>query len=471
MGLVERIGDISKALRTTPKKDPLAAAAASVTTNGGQIGKANVATFRSWARGSEYIRAAINIRNNQIATAEWDIVPVDENKRYSKRLQAQLQDLFDGPNPEDRNFPTFAMKIVEDILTLDAGVIEKVRSLDGVVRQMWPVDGGKVKVNALWDGDLREPRFFWYPLYYGDPKDAVPFLASDMPYIMANPTSYLPIGVSPLETLKFTIDAMLMGDEYNVRQIRGAAPDGMIDLGEGAGQKQIDDFKRYWMAEVAGKGAMAFVGGSKGAQFHQFRQSNRDMQFLEFQVWYVRKVAAVYGLSPQDFGLTMDINRANAEQQAEQSEDRGQRPLMALIQEAFTREIVWDSGFGGRDNNLAFRFKRLNLKESLTKAQINEIALGGAAWKTVDEARIDDGRPPIGGTLGSSLLMRLSNGVVRLDDSVPTAGDLLKLQEKAAEKVPALPGGGESDGVRGNGAGGGAAASSGSKPRGGDSSR
>ena len=88
------------------------------------------------------------------------------------------------------------------------------------------------------------------------------------------------------------------------------------------------------------------------------------MQFLEFQVWYVRKVAAVYGLSPQDLGLTMDINRANAEQQAEQTEDRGQRPLMALMQEALTREIVWDEGFGGRDNNLAFRFKRLNLKES-----------------------------------------------------------------------------------------------------------
>ena len=236
---------------------------------------------------------------------------------------------------------------------------------------------------------------------------------------------------------------LLLGDAYNVRQITGAAPDGMIDLGEGAGDKQVGDFKRYWMAEVAGKGAMAFVGGSKGAKFHPFRQSHRDMQFLEFQVWYVRKVAAVYGLSPQDLGLTMDINRANAEQQAEQTEDRGQRPLMTLMQEALTREIVWDASFGGRDNNLQFVFKRLNLKESLTKAQINEIALGGAAWKTVDEARIDDGRPPVGGKLGNALLMRLSNQVVMLDDSVPTAGDLLKIAEKAAEKpAPALPGGG-----------------------------
>lgn len=431
---------IHRSPRTSPKKDPIVSASAVVTTNAARVGKPNVALFRNWSRGSEWIRAAINIRNNQIATAEWDIVPVDETKRWSRRLQAQLRELFDDPNPEDGQFAPFAMKVVEDILTLDAGVIEKERSLDGVVRRLWSVDGGKVKVNALWDGEPSEPRFYWYPLYHGDDKDAVAFRAADMAYIMANPTSYLPIGVSPLETLKYTVDALLSGDEYNVRQIKGAAPDGMIDLGEGANDKQVTDFRRYWMAEVAGKGAMAFVGGTKGAKFHPFRQSNRDMQFLEFQIWYVRKVAAVYGMSPQDLGLTMDINRANAEQQAEQSEDRGQRPLMALVQDSLTKEVVWDEAFGGRDNNLAFRFKRLNLKETLTKADINEKALGGAPWKTIDEARVDDGRPPIGGKLGTSLIMRLSNGVVLLDESVPTAGELVELQNQPPAP-PALPGG------------------------------
>jgi phage portal protein BeeE len=442
MGVAENAMEFIRALRTSPKRDPIATASAVVTSNSAQMGKANVHMFRNWARGSEWVRAAINIRNNQIATAEWDIVPVDETKRYSKRLQEQLRRLFSDPNPEDNSFAPFAMKVVEDILTLDAGVIEKERSLDGTVRRVWSVDGGKIKVNALWDGDPEETRFYWYPLYNGDVKDAVPFKSRDMVYLMQNPVSYMPLGVSPLETLKYAIDAMLAGDEYNVRQVRGAAPDGMIDLGEGANDKQVNEFRRYWMAEVAGKGAMAFVGGSKGAKFHPFRQSNRDMQFLEFQVWYVRKVAAVMGLSPQDLGLTMDINRANAEQQAEQTEDRGQRPLMALVQEGLTREIVWDEQFGGEDNNLAFRFKRLNLKESMSKASINEKALGGAPWKTIDEARIDDGRAPIGGKLGNSLVMKVANGVVLLGEDTPTAGELMKLQNQP-KPAPALPGGGK----------------------------
>ncbi len=437
---------ITKALRTSPKRDPVATASAQVTSNGGRIGKPNVALFRNWARSSEWVRAAINIRNNQIATAEWDIAPIDEAKRWSRRVQAQLTELFEGPNPEDGGFATFVMKVIEDILTLDAGVIEKERSLDGVVRQMWSVDGGKIKVNAMWDGDPEETRYFWYPLYHGDDRDAQPFKSRDMIYMMQNPISYLPIGVSPLETLKYAVDAMLAGDEYNVRQVRGAAPDGMIDLGEGANDKQVDQFRRYWMSEVAGKGAMAFVGGTKGAKFHPFRQSNRDMQFLEFQTWYVRKVAAVMQLSPQDLGLTMDVNRSTAEQQAEQSDDRGQRPLMALVQEHLTRGIVWDESFGGRGNNLGFRFKRLNLKESLTKANINEKALGGVGWKKIDEARIDDGRPPIGGKLGNSLVMRVANGVVLLDEDTPTAGELMELQNQKPEPQPALEGGSDDKG-------------------------
>jgi hypothetical protein len=213
---------------------------------------------------------------------------------------------------------------------------------------------------------------------------------------MANPRTYSVMGLSPLETLKLTIDAELNGSQYNTRQVTNAAPDGMLDLGETARPEQVEGFKSYWLSEVAGKGAMAFIGGSKGAKFVPFRGSNRDMQYQEWLVYLVRKVAAVYGLSPQDLGLTMDVNRANAETQADMTEDRGLRPLLALGQDFMTREIVWDESFGGPENNLAFRFLRLNIKESMSKASINKLALAGMPWKPINEARMDDGRPPMG---------------------------------------------------------------------------
>jgi len=377
--------------RTSPKNLPRGSATLAYQ-NKGRASKSSAALFRNWAEHSEWIRAAINIRKTQVSSAEWDIVPFDSTLEYNKPLQKELRALFNQPSLMVESFRSWIEPIMEDVLVLDAGVIEKERTLDGSLAFLHAVDGGLIKVSTIWDGDPDENRYWFCPT----PTYEVPFKNRDMVYIMANPRTYSVMGLSPLETLKLTIDAELNGSQYNTRQVTNAAPDGMLDLGETARPEQVEGFKSYWLSEVAGKGAMAFIGGSKGAKFVPFRGSNRDMQYQEWLVYLVRKVAAVYGLSPQDLGLTMDVNRANAETQADMTEDRGLRPLLALGQDFMTREIVWDESFGGPENNLAFRFLRLNIKESMSKASINKLALAGMPWKPINEARMDDGRPPMG---------------------------------------------------------------------------
>lgn len=389
MGVISDL--FSRSYRTSPQNLPPGSSAVA-SQDKGRSTKSSAALFRNWAEHSEWIRAAINIRKTQVSSAEWDIVPFDSTLPFSDALQKQLRALFNQPNPMVESFRSWVEPIMEDILVLDAGVIEKERTLGGQVAYLHAVDGGKVKVSSIWDGDPNSPRYWWVPT----PLYEVPFLNENMVYIMANPRTYSVMGLSPLETLKNTIDAELNGSQYNTRQVTNAAPDGMLDLGETARPESVTAFKSYWASEVAGRGAMAFIGGTKGAKFVPFRGSNRDMQYQEWLIYLVRKVAAVYGLSPQDLGLTMDINRANAETQADMTEDRGLRPLLALGQDFMTREIVWDESFGGPENNLAFRFTRLNIKESMSKANINKFALAGMPWKPVNEARMDEGRPPLG---------------------------------------------------------------------------
>lgn len=421
-----------KGRNASPKKLPTANA--TVLTTQGRVHKANVALFRNWAEHSEWVRAAIDLRRKQIASAEWDIVPFDSDvRRDNVRLQRRIKRLFDEPNPARDSFRTFIEPIIEDLLVLDAGCVEKVRSLRGDPVQLWAVDGGQIRVSSVWDGDPDEPRYFWYP----DGFERANWRNSDFIYMMENPRTYLPIGLSKMETLKMAIDAELAGQEYNRRQVLAAAPDGIFDLGEGVRPEQVEEFENYWHSEVAGRGAIAFIGGSKGAQFIPFRANMREMQFMEWQLFLVRKIAAVFGISPQDLGLTMDINRANAEQQADNTEDRGLRPLMALIQDYLTREIVWDEAFGGPDNNLAFRFTRLNLQETLNKAEINQRALAGVPWKTINEARKADGYEPIGPD-GDILMFNTSTGVVKLED-VPTAREVLDAK-KPAPKPGGAPG-------------------------------
>jgi HK97 family phage portal protein len=427
MGLWE---DITKRFRTRPVPD---AASAAVSANAigdrGRVGKDHAPRYRAWAERSEWIRAAINVRKSQISQSDWEIVKFDpDGPEPNQQLMADLKARFNQPNPAQDSWRSFIEPIVEDILVLDAGVIEKERTLGGKLFGLWPVDGAKVKVNAYWAGDPDVTRYYYYP----QPLDpGIEFKNDDMIYMMESPATYRRVGLSKLETLQMAIESELSGHMYNHRQVTNAAPDGMLDLGQGARPDQVNAFKRYWDAEVAGRGAMAFIGGTKDAKFIPFRGDNREMQFMEWQMYLVRKICAVFSLSPQDIAITGEQNRATADIQAEQTEDRGLRPLLGLIQEYLTREVVWDSTYGGPGNNLAFRFTRLNLKESLTRAQINERALGRISWKTPNEARRQDGLPPLDGEQYDALIALSSIGPVSLAD-VPTAREVM--ESKKADK-------------------------------------
>jgi phage portal protein BeeE len=423
---------IYKSPKASPKRVPDSAVAMTRQWNG-KVGKSDVALFRHWAEHSEWVAGAINIRRSQISSAEWGIVPFDNTKPHSKRLAKRLSDLLTKPNPAVDGFRGLIEPVVEDILTLDAGSVELVRNLRGDLVELWPVDGGEVRVNALWDGNPDEPRYYWYPT--GAMTQMASWLNNDFIYMISRPRSYSPVGLSNLETLKLTIEAELYGHEYNRRQVEGAAPDGVLNLGEGVTRDQVREFQAFFESEVAGKGALGFIGGTKGADWIPFRQNNRDMQFLEWQIYLVRKIAVVFGLSPQDLGVTFDVNRSTSETQLQISEDRGLRPLMALIQDYLTNEVVWDPTFGGSDNNLAFRFTALNLKETTAKANINSMALAGVPWKTVNEARLEDGREPLADEQYDNLMMVTPTGAVSLDQ-IPSAREVHEANMKPAPAGP-----------------------------------
>jgi len=392
-----------------------------------KMGKSSVQLFRHWAEHSEWVRAAVNIRKSQVSQSEWDIVPFDPDKPYPRRAAQQLRELFKTPNPRDGDFRTFVEQVVEDLLVLDAGCVEEVRGLGGRTVELWPVDGGTVRVATYWDGDPDESRYFWYP----DNQERASWKNQDFIYMMQNPRTYLPVGLSPLETLKMAIDAELGGMAYNKRQVEGAAPDGIINLGEGIRPEKVDAFSDYWNNEIAGKSVMAFIGGSKAPGFIDFRKSNRDQQFKEWLDYLGRKIAAVFMLAPQDLGILEMVNRSTAEVQDQQSEDRGLRPLLGLIASSFTREVVWDPAYGGPENNLAFKFTKLNLKESLNRANINKLALAGMPWKSINQALKEEGREPLGPEF-DKLMANTPQGLVTLDD-------IMSARELAASKVKDTP--------------------------------
>jgi hypothetical protein len=428
MSLIDRVVN---AIGPKAEEQKIPGQAVVALTDTGRAGPTNVKLFRHWAQTSELVRGAIDIRRGQVAVAEWDILPNDPEQTYSKALQARIKRVFDTPNPTRNSFRNFAEPVLEDILVLDAGSIEKVRSLRGEIAQIWYVDGGEVRVAKYWEGDPDIPRYFWYP----DGQVRAAWRNEDFTYIMSRPATHRVVGLSTMEILKMTIDRELGADAYNSRQVNSAAPDGMLDLGEGVPPDKVDKFRSYWLTEIAGKGAMAIIGGSKGAKFLPFRISNREMQFSEWQNYLLRKTALVFQLSPMDLNAVSDVNRATGNVLQENTEDRGLRPLLGLFADYLTREIVWDEGWGGPDNNLKFAFTKLNLKESLDIAKIYQIQSGGMPTRAVNELRKKDGLEPWAAEFDKPMLLT-SQGVVILDQ-VPSAGDAA-----AAQKPTPPPDGG-----------------------------
>lgn len=422
------------AARTSPANLPPGSAGGSMAYAwDGRVPILNARTYRQWYKTSEWVRAAVDIRTSQVVSAEWDIVAKDKDQPYSKRLRRDIREKLETPNPATDSFATFIEPIIRDLVILDAGCVEKERNLLGDLVNLWPVDAATMRVSATWDGsNPKEPRYYWYPDGY---KPSASFRNEDFVYMVQHKQSYTPVGLPALETLRLTIDAELQAHEYNRRQVAGAAPDGVMDLGETFTRDQVNSFRAFFESEVAGRGAVGFIGGTKNAKWIPLRPGNREMQFLEWQIYLVRKIAAVFGLTPQDLGVTYEVNKSTSETQIQISEDRGLRPLMAKIQDYLTEEIVWDKAFGGPRNNLAFRFTALNLKESTAKAGINEKALSGVPWRFINEARLEEGREPIP-QLDGKLVMETPVGALDISD-VPTVREYLEMTLAAKAARPA----------------------------------
>jgi hypothetical protein len=73
--------DVQDTYRTRPTGTPEASALV-MSTERGRQGKNNALLYRNWSQNGEWIRAAINIRRDQVASAEWDIVPYDPDARW-----------------------------------------------------------------------------------------------------------------------------------------------------------------------------------------------------------------------------------------------------------------------------------------------------------------------------------------------------------------------------------------------------
>ena len=354
--------------------------------------KQNIQLYRNYAKYSTWVRAAIDYHRRMLGRAAFEITPIDTTTKPSRRdkqVKAEIDKLLRHPNDADESYGMLKEQMIEDYLVVGHGAMRLDLYRDLTVFGMHILDAAKLGFVKAWDGtDRTMPRFCLFKDQSGSIVER--YLAHEEVFCLVNrPLSDTKLGFSHVEALNRTILALLSGDEFLIKQLIQPIPDSLLNLGEGVTKNQVDEFK-YQIAQVRDK--LAIIGGSKTAQVLRLSGTAEEMKILDGQEWYVRQVAAIFGMSTAKLKLSVDTSNANTRAMYDDDLEMITGEL-TRIEELETSTFINRYSYQG-EINLEFTYPIMQRKDEKQQADIAKTQTG-QAWGSINEARMRTGEKPL----------------------------------------------------------------------------
>lgn len=423
-------------------QNPLAMAYASMNTQWGlrKPTKITFQTLRRMAAANWVDRACIETLRDEVTAIPWDIVPVNPKEDYDPKFQQYIKELLLRPNRNNENWRTFIQKIVEDILVCDAGCFEKVRNKNGVIIELWHVDGATIK--PLYDehGVVGDPA---YEQFLPGQKENTPLAEwenQDFTYIMWNPQGSVDtfgFGLSPVEAGLAVGTAFLYAEAYTLGFFKtNTIPPMIINMGKEVPPAEIDRFRAFLAAEMMGtQGFHTPIVSSfnEGFDVKNLLVQPKDMAWQNYLEWQMKWKVALYRMSPQDIGFSLDQYKVEGEVQQDLSQNKAINSLKGVLKQYINTEIIGDRGFGSFNYNLQFQWIDTDVVDIVDQAQVDKIYLQTGV-KTINEVRMRDGLDPIMG--GQKPLIVSGQTVMQLDPT-PIMTDDAEALDPVSKSLPA----------------------------------
>jgi ferritin-like metal-binding protein YciE len=398
-------------------------------------------TLRRMSRANWVDRSCIVTLRDEITGIPWDIVPIEPRQPYSETFKKYLIKLLKKPNSNNENWRTFIDKVIEDILAVDAGVVEKTRDYKGRIIELFAVDGTTIK--PLYDkyglvGDIA------YQQFMPNIKEPVAdWNNDDMIYMMWNPQSGMDmfgLGCSPVEAGIACGTAFLYAEAYNMKWFSGnTIPQMIINLGKDVQPAQVDQFRTFLLSEMQGlEGAHTPIVGSFGDDFKtvELLKDPQNMAWQDYLKWQMQWKVALYRMSPQDIGFGLDQYKVEGQVQQQLSKNKAVNSLKGILKEYIDTEIIGDKGWdiSFEDANLQFKWIDSTSVDPKDQAAVDKIYLD-AGVVSINEVRAEQGKDPIKG----GQTPRIVSGMAQLEiDPTPleASGEVIKsLSSKEADKL------------------------------------
>jgi phage portal protein BeeE len=330
-------------------------------------GRISYDVLRRSAMSVHAVRICVNVLKEKVTKTKWVIQNVDQAKRQKDdpRIK-ELTEFFRHPNKTD-SFRTLLDKMLEDLLILDTVCLEKTRYPDGTLAELHFVDAATVR--PIFDEHGNQDVLI--PLHtvngvaelpvsyvqvmdnsqYGGPEsgEIVAAWPSDdfIDFHMHPQGSIIGIGygLSPIESVLSVVSNILNADNYNGTYFEeGSFPPIILQLIGQVNQRDIESYREYLYQELDGRfHRPAIMAGQTKAEVINLKDlNNRDMEFMDYMNFLCRLLAAAYGLSSQDIGLTEDTGSKNvAENQSDLSHQKGYSSILHLLKETFCMDVIW----------------------------------------------------------------------------------------------------------------------------------
>ena len=296
-----------------------------------------------------------------------------DTKEYKDEIDF-VTNLVENPNPQE-SFRLFWLKVLEDILVIDRGAIEKINNHKGQVSQYWYVDGATIRPCFDEYGILEDPAYKQY--LANELLPSATFSYDELDILMNSPLGSVGMqgyGKSPVERVLLTITTAIQADTFNSQTFsKSSLPPYLLNLKKGT-KAQVTALKEAWEGQTMGNMWKGIFMNADDITIQKLRDSNQEMQFYELTLWLSRVIVAAFEMSPQDIGLTMDINKATATVQRELSKNQAIRNLMDIISEWYNQKLIKQlAEQNARFGALCFEFDELDKLDEKTQAEIDAI--------------------------------------------------------------------------------------------------
>jgi hypothetical protein len=367
-------------------------------------------TLRELYRRSSHIRPAIDLIVKEISHLPIKIEGEGEDL---------VRDFIERPNISKETWPTLIQKFLTDLLVLDQAVIEKVRSLNGKIVEIYSRDATTFK--PVLDHTRSYITYFKQQLTDGKGKivSTVSHDVDDIIWTVQFPRTYSTYGTPIIETIVNEVSTLMFTSQSIARGfVDDEIPNGVLWLDQ-IGKRAYERAKAQFQASrgEAGKKQLKVIDNVGQAGWIPFSRPFREMQLAELTIIIADIVNKNFGVSAVDLGNAKGVTRSTSDALSKNTRSKLFRPLVNLLTIKLNHELVKEIA---PDAKLTFV-----LEPVVDASTAKELSDAGIITK--NEARAVLNFDKVEG--GDALAVRVGNQYIVLDASGQPTGGVAGIQD------------------------------------------